>query len=416
MCVASTAFCVPTAMLKIGVTVIGVWLALGAKASLQACGDESRGGVLSPKVRCVAYSPDGRSLAIAGNEDDRGLMVIWNLKELKPRFRRREPAGCSFVAFSPDGGTIALVRDSTDVLLLDARSGAPLKSLTGHRAKILCLAFSPDGRKLITGSTDWTARIWDVATGSADDMLLGHAGAISSVDVTRDGRLLATTDGRAGTVRLWDLKSRLVLNSFDQPSMFVPHVRFSPDGRLLAVSCSRGTLSLLDTTTSRIRMHFQNNHGIKSSDFSPDQKWLAIATSSPVIDVRRLMVDVDEATKARIARLISKLDDDSYADREKASRELASLAMAAEPQLQEGTKAQSAEVRVRCRNLLARLSQPGPGVRLEGHAGEVACVCFSPDGQHLASGDDRGEVRLWRVGDWKTEVSMPITGATARRK
>ena len=280
----------------------------------------------------------------------------------------------------------------------------------------MCLAFSPDGRKLITGSTDWTARIWDVATGSAEDMLLGHAEAIASVDVTRDGKFLATTDGRAGTVRLWDLKSRLVLNSFNQPSMVVPHVRFSPDGRLLAVSCSRGTLSLLDTTTFRIRMHFQNNHGIKSSDFSPDQKWLAIATFSPVIDVRPFKADVDDATKERIARLIAKLDDDVYAVREEATRELASLAMAAEPQLQEGTESRAAEVRMRCRKLLARLSQPGSAVRLEGHAGEVTCVCFSPNGQHLASGDDRGEVRLWRVGDWKTEVSMPITGATVRRK
>jgi len=111
----------------------------------------------------------------------------------------------------------------------------------------------------------------------------------------------------------------------------------------------------------------------------------------------------------------TKTSDDSYTVREIAHRELAAIATAAEPPLRAGTKSPSAEVRWRCRKLLARLSQPESDVRLEGHKGELTCIRFSPDGCHLASGNDRGEIRFWSVGDWKAEASILITEATARR-
>jgi WD40 repeat protein len=401
--------------LKIGAALLGLWVEAYTAVPRTACGDEPQAKPVPPTVRCLAYSPDGLSLAIAGNEDKRGLLVVWDLKVLKPRFRHREPVGCRSVAFSPDGRTIALARDAPDALLLDAGSGEPSKVLVGHRNNVMCLTFTPDGHKLITGAADRTVRIWDVATGKEEAVLEEQKEAIFSVDVSRDGKRMATTDGRGGTARLWDLERRRVLHSIDQPFTLIPHVRFSPDGRLLAISSWRGTLSLLDTTTYGIRMHFQNNHGIKWSDFSPDQKWLAVASFSTVVEVHPFNLAIDEVTKVKVAALLSKFQDDSCPVREAAHRELAAIATAAEPQLREGAISDSAEVRWRCRKLLARLSQPESAVRLEGHKGELTCVAFSPDGRHLASGDDQGDVRLWRIDNWKAEASIPITEATTRR-
>jgi WD40 repeat protein len=401
--------------LNFSMALLVAWVATHTTLPRAACGDEPKAKSVAPTVRCLAYSPDGLSLAIAGNEDKDGLLVVWNLNLLRPRFRRREPVGCRSVAFSPDGRTIALARDAPDVLLLDARSGEPSKTIAGHRNNVMCLTFTPDGRKLITGAADRTVRIWDVATGKEEAVLAEHKEAVFGVDISRDGKKLATTDGRGGTARLWDLGARRVLHSFDQQFTLIPHVRFSPDGRLLAISSWRGTLNLLDTEAFGNRMHFQNNHGIKWSDFSPDQKWLAVASFSTVVEVHPFNRAVDEVTKERIAALLTKFQDDSYPIREAAHRDLAELAMAAEPQLREGTKSPLAEVRWRCRKLLARLSQPESAVRLEGHKGEITCVRFSPDGRQLASGDDQGEVRFWSVGDWKAEARIPITGARVRR-
>jgi WD40 repeat protein len=404
-----------TPEIKVVSLLLGMCVAARAGAPLTARGDEPPAKPLPPTVRCLAYSPDGQGLAIAGNADKRGLLVVWDPKRLRPRFRHREPIGFRSVAFSPDGRLIALARDAPEVLLLNAQTGEPSKSIARQSNNVSCLAFMPDGKKLITAAADRTVRIWDVATGKEEAVVGEHPETVVGLDVSRDGRLIATADGRGGTARLWDLATRQMRYSFGEPFMFTPHVRFSPDGRLLAVSCWRGTVTLLDTATHKVRMQFRSSQGAYWSDFSPDQKWLAIALSSPTVNVHPIDPSADGATRAKVGALLARFRDDSYANREAAQRELAALGMAAEPQLRAGTKSDSAEVRWRCRKLLARLSQPESAVRLEGHKGEIMCVAFSPEGRQLASGDDHGTVKLWSVGDWKVDASIAITEATARR-
>ncbi len=47
---------------------------------------------------------------------------------------------------------------------------------------------------------------------------------------------------------------------------------------------------------------------------------------------------------------------------------------------------------------------------LEGHAGRVIGIAFSPDGRRLASSDEEGEVRLWEVADGRSIFN--IQGST----
>ncbi len=37
---------------------------------------------------------------------------------------------------------------------------------------------------------------------------------------------------------------------------------------------------------------------------------------------------------------------------------------------------------------------------LEGHRGKVTCVTFAPDGNHLASSDQKCDLYVWAVKDW----------------
>jgi WD40 repeat protein len=67
------------------------------------------------------------------------------------------------MAFSPDGTVLAT--GGKLVRLWDARTGKPLRELTGHLKRTQSIAFSADGRRAFSGGSYGTTNAWEVATG-----------------------------------------------------------------------------------------------------------------------------------------------------------------------------------------------------------------------------------------------------------
>ena len=57
---------------------------------------------------------------------------------------------------------------------------------------------------------------------------------VQAAALSPDGKALAT--GENGALRLWDLQTGKETRSFDLPSCAVSQIRFSPDGKRIAVS------------------------------------------------------------------------------------------------------------------------------------------------------------------------------------
>ena len=123
----------------------------------------------------VVFSSNGKTIATGGSVDNRiGAVKLWSvatgqmLQTLTSPYASTDISYFSSVydlTFSPDGKTLAVSGEEKIVVLWDVGAGQVLRTLRGHIGAIWSVAFSPDGKMLASGSEDFTVKLWDVAMG-----------------------------------------------------------------------------------------------------------------------------------------------------------------------------------------------------------------------------------------------------------
>jgi len=129
------------------------------------------------------------------------------------------------VEFSPDGRH--LVSGGFDKQLLVWNTYGECENfcvLKGHTNAVLELHWSPEGNQVYSCSADMSVAVWDVEQGKRVKKLSGHSAIVNSVQPSRRGSPMLVSGGDDGTVKLWDLRIRRCVHTFEhQYQMLAVH-------------------------------------------------------------------------------------------------------------------------------------------------------------------------------------------------
>jgi WD40 repeat protein len=228
--------------------------------------------------------------------------IFQEIARFAARFDR---SGFQFTSlvFSPDGRVLALLTDpdlpadhTSDALLIETATG---RELARPRQVV---AISPDRRWIVTRSEDGTGRMIETA-GGTEAMLIGTFWARA---FSPDGRVLAVTDSKGTMTRLIDTATRQEVGSVAHHYAIEVYVAEVSSYGSWSTDSGDELSRVVETPNGKVLVHLSRSRESGEADFSgmsllgnsalsPDGRWKADvrknqSTNSPLYNVTLLEV------------------------------------------------------------------------------------------------------------------------------
>ena len=318
----------------------------------------------------VAFSPETTTLAVGSEQE----ISLWDLATGTPTVSLGGLGWVRFMSISPDGSTLASGTGGDGIALWDLATGTHKATLEGQTSPGSSVSFSPDGAVLVSGEEDGSVRLWDLAAGT-NTTTFKHRGGVRSVSFSPDGATVASAS--EDLVRLWDVTTganTALLKG--EGGHYVFSVSFSSDSAILASGGSYGTVEVWNLSRSKVDTYSGQGGWVHSVAFSPDGEVLASAAEGSVF-----LWDLATGEATPLPRHMEFSPGLAFSPD--------GTTLAATTYLWDGSID------------LWNVATGRRAATLTG-ASRSRVIVFSPDGQTLAQGVYGGEVRLFDVGTGTT--------------
>jgi WD40 repeat protein len=194
----------------------------------------------SQYVHSMTFSADGTMLATecgfeGGVQSD---VQIWRVKEEKvvATLKAKGP-GVRALAFSGDGKSLAVGYGDGTIRVWDVKAERETARLRGHPKLVSALAFEPGDRTLLSTGVGRAVDRWDLTTGKRTAMTSLKGAAEPPYGLAFGPDLATLVMAHEGGLSVWDTKTGARVSNLKtklQPGV----VAFSPDGKWIAADPS----------------------------------------------------------------------------------------------------------------------------------------------------------------------------------
>jgi RNA polymerase sigma factor (sigma-70 family) len=379
----------------------------------------------------LAFSPDGKLLAVSADKIIRILNIITGNEAGRIAGFEEPPGAC---AFSADAKTLYALTpipnqlNGDRVVAIDLATGNVVHHFNATTVGSPDWAlFSRDGTLLLSGGYTGAFRIFNVKTGALVSRIpVPFPASRPAMNLSPDGKQLAA-GGWTKTIQFWDVESGKVLPAFEGHQGVVHGMGLHPDGNTLFSVAEESEIWCWDISSAspKRKVRFRGEH-ISALAVSPDGTRLAASVGGSTKPFVRLL---DSESGQELHRFTDSKDGDTSAAFSPDGKLLATAGRGIIRLRNVQSKRTQREIAVTDRNqgvgLLAfspdgnfiaggvgdqaQVWQVATGKRwasLSGHQNDVRALCFSPDGKTLATASWDKVIHLWEVWSGQERASF----------
>ena len=362
----------------------GKWLAIGVGKTIEVWKGDGPAKVATleghvEEVTSVSFDPTGACI-VSGSQDN--TLRLWEVDSGKPLAALEgHTKWVTSVSFDPTGACIVSGSEDNTLRLWEAKSGKPLATLEGHTDGVSSVSFSPTGARIVSGSRDGTLRLWEAESGKPLATLKGHTNRVTSVSFDPTGaRIVSGSDDN--TLRLWEAESGETLGTLEGHTQTVASVSFDPTGSRIVSGSDDNTLRLWEAESGKLLTTLEGHTSfVTSVSFDPRGSRIVSGSWDKTLRFWEAESGKPLATLEGHTSYVTSVSFDSRGSR-----------------IVSGSWDKTLR--------LWEADSGKPLATLEGHTRGVSSVSFDPTGSRIVSGSGDNTLRLWEADSGKLLATL----------